>query len=160
MAQMNTKLLLLFLVALLIGVLASWLSAKRNWIIQDSKNSKAELQAQELIRQAEVESQPDVARVIPEGFILSPAPFSQLDTPPAEVVVTFPFQPKSGDVIVNYNDVDLTLPDDTLSVRDNSFVYPLPATASSGIYTVRYSGCPDEASANGCISGTYGFSVK
>ncbi|MBI4035263.1 MAG: hypothetical protein HY381_02600 [Candidatus Chisholmbacteria bacterium] len=140
--------------------MASWLSVKLNWINQDSRQRKVELQAQAEFDRGEAQIQPEVGWVIPEGVTLFPAPSSQLDFPPAEVVVTFPFQPRSPDLTVQLDEVVLTQPEDDLIIRGKSLVYPLPTNVSSGIYSVKYSGCPEAVSDAGCIRGTYGFTVK
>jgi hypothetical protein len=155
---MKNKLAVLFLAFLVIGAMANWSVAKLSWTGNNLLNQKYEVQLVE--KQTQPADQiPSSPIPIPEGVSLSPTPSARLDNPPAEIAVTFPFVPKSGGLTVQLDETVLVTPDADLIIRDKSFVYPLPASASSGIYSTEYDGCPDTSLEN-CLSGTFSFVVK
>lgn len=155
---MKLKLLAIsFIVALTAGIVSNWVSIKVSWLANNSKGDAVSNLTEEAQIETDVENQ-TVTWQVPQGVTISPNS-TYLENRPQEISVTFPFFPKSGDLEILLDENILVAPGDDLIIRDNSFVYPLPATASSGVYTINYNGCPD-SSGEGCISGTYGFAVK
>lgn len=155
-----SKLAIIFIVALATGALSKFLDVKFNWTTQHARNQRLEVREVQREEETEQAAQAELVWTMPAGVSVSPQASALLDAAPAEVAVTFPFKPRAGDLVVNYNDADLTQPGDDLIIRGNAFVYPLPTSAASGVYTVKYSACPAAGADNGCINGTYGFAVK
>ncbi|MDO8487792.1 MAG: hypothetical protein Q7S31_00560 [bacterium] len=160
---MRFKYIAIFIVAVVIGLAASWFMAKLNWSNQNSKNLTYESEAAKI--QQETGTSKSKPAIIPSGITLSPTASARLKSAPTEVAVSFPFPPKAGTVRVEINNLEMTLPDDDLlTIRNNSYVFPLPATASAGVYSIRFSGCPeiptDSGEDEGCLSGSYGFVVE
>lgn len=154
---MSPKLPLLFVVSFIVGMTGTWGSTKLNWMIQDARIKSVDAQVDSSDSEDQSPSQSFPVDT-PQGVTISPSG-SYFETVPAEISVTFPFFPRAGDLTIFHDNLPLVQPGDDLVISNNAFVFPLPDSAASGVYSVTYTGCPDTSLEN-CLSGGFGFAVK